>query len=55
MAEVSVATDAKTPEPNAEQPDNREPYERPSIEMFPPMNNVAFTTNLNVTLQTFNG
>jgi hypothetical protein len=55
MAEVSVAQDSKTPEPKADQPETRERYERPSIEMFPPMSNVAFTTNVTVTLVTISG
>ena len=50
MAEVRVNSDTQNPEPNAEAKPDREPYERPSIEKFPPLNNVTFGTNLNPTV-----
>ena len=46
MAEVRVNSDAQIPEPKAEPPREREPYVRPAIEKFPPMNNVSFGTNI---------
>jgi hypothetical protein len=55
MAEVSVATDPKTPETEAKPAEVREPYERPTIEMFRPMTNVAFGTNVTILQLTVSG
>ena len=52
MSEVRLNSDAQTPEPNTESKPERETYERPSIEKFPPLNNVTFGTNINPTLAT---
>jgi len=50
MAEVSVANDPNTSHSEVEQPEKaREPYERPTIEMFQPLKNVAFGTTVTVT------
>ena len=46
--------DQKQPEPQAEAPrtDPREPYTPPVIEMFPPMHDVSFGSNVNPTSAT---
>jgi hypothetical protein len=55
MAEVRMVEDSNSKQTEAKSPETREPYERPTLEMFRPMSNVAFTTNVTVTLTNITG
>jgi hypothetical protein len=55
MAEVRQVADPNTPEPQVKPVEDRESYERPTIEMFRPMSNVAFGTNVTITVVNITG
>jgi hypothetical protein len=50
-----MVEDSNPKQTEANSPETREPYERPTIEMFKPMSNVAFTTNVSITLTNITG